>query len=337
MLVSCCALRNQDKMPRNREEADLFFCSVTSLQKCETRTEMLWYVGDLHGDLLALANAWAYIEAQSKVAGHDPYVLFLGDFLDRGGYGHETLIFLFRLIQKHPHRVGVLPGNHDEITWDEGEQRFRSEVSPAEYTDELNAILGRGRRSQDDQDRIELGHLACDFFAKRPRAVFHPDGLLVAHAGFPHSDLLETLKTPDDLNSTACLQDYTWLRVSENAPRKRPNRGTKGCEFGYKNFSDFCQRATKIGIPTQRMLRGHEHPPRRYATYPKYSENEVMTINTMCRRLENESSLRVEQFPRACVARHVMDALPKIHRLLIDEAEIRAAYFPEPPRGNPPP
>ena len=26
-------------MPRNREEADLFFCSVTSLQKCETRTK----------------------------------------------------------------------------------------------------------------------------------------------------------------------------------------------------------------------------------------------------------------------------------------------------------
>ena len=27
-------------MPRNREEADLFFCSVTSLQKCETRTKL---------------------------------------------------------------------------------------------------------------------------------------------------------------------------------------------------------------------------------------------------------------------------------------------------------
>ena len=38
-LVSCCDLRNQDNLPRNREEADLFFCSVTPLQKCETRTE----------------------------------------------------------------------------------------------------------------------------------------------------------------------------------------------------------------------------------------------------------------------------------------------------------
>src|SRR5271157_5347018 len=32
-------LRNQDSLPRNREEADLFFCSVTPLQKCETRTK----------------------------------------------------------------------------------------------------------------------------------------------------------------------------------------------------------------------------------------------------------------------------------------------------------
>ena len=42
MLVSCCDLRNQDKLPGNREEADLFFCSVTSLQKCETRTQT-WF------------------------------------------------------------------------------------------------------------------------------------------------------------------------------------------------------------------------------------------------------------------------------------------------------
>src|SRR5271157_2886579 len=32
-------LTNQDSLPRNREEADLFFCSVTPLQKCETRTK----------------------------------------------------------------------------------------------------------------------------------------------------------------------------------------------------------------------------------------------------------------------------------------------------------
>src|SRR5208337_2716821 len=30
--MTCCDLGDQDKMPRNREEADLFFCSVTPLQ-----------------------------------------------------------------------------------------------------------------------------------------------------------------------------------------------------------------------------------------------------------------------------------------------------------------
>jgi len=33
-------------MPRNREEADLFFCSVTSLQKCETRTKAVRWLAD---------------------------------------------------------------------------------------------------------------------------------------------------------------------------------------------------------------------------------------------------------------------------------------------------
>ena len=52
MLVSCFALRNQDKMPRNREEADLFFCSVTSLQKCETRTEGSKFDSNLGGSAI---------------------------------------------------------------------------------------------------------------------------------------------------------------------------------------------------------------------------------------------------------------------------------------------
>jgi hypothetical protein len=297
---------------------------------------MLWYIGDLHGDLLALASAWAYIQAQAQAAGQKPYVLFLGDFVDRGAYGHETLLFLFRMIRDHRGQIGVLPGNHDEISWQETEQQFRSEVSPAEYTGELNAILKRGQRDQEDHDRVELGKLACTFFARRARAVFLPDGLLVAHAGFPHSDLLQSLNTPDDLNAPECLQDFLWLRISDNAPRKRPNRGTKGCEFGFDNFSEFCKRATgTLGILTRRLLRGHEHPPARYATYPKYVENEVVTINTMCRRLEDESSLRVEQFPRACVARHVPDELPEIHRILIEPAEIRAAYFADSERSSP--
>jgi Calcineurin-like phosphoesterase len=312
--------------------------NVTRVAVPKNTPEALWYIGDLHGDLLALANAWAYIQDQSKDPEHKPHVLFLGDFVDRGGYSRETLLYLFRLIRDNQGRIGVLQGNHDEITWDEGACRFRSEVSPAEYVDGLNEILVQGTPSGEDADRIELGKMACEFFAKRPRAVFLPDGLLVAHAGFPHTDLQATLRRPQDLNTPACLQDFLWLRISDNAPRKRPNRGTKGCEFGYENFADFCTLATGIlDIPTRRMLRGHEHPPSRYAKYPKYNRNPVVTINTMCRRLEDELSLRVEQFPRACVARHVTDCLPQIYQLHIDEAEIRAAYFQEPALGEPTP
>jgi hypothetical protein len=146
------------------------------------------------------------------------------------------------------------------------------------------------------------------------------------------------LKEPDGLNGELCLQDFLWLRISDNSPRKRPNRGTKGCEFGFENFTEFCALATEtLAIPTSRMLRGHEHLPDRYATYPKYRQNPIVTINTMCRRLPDELSLRVGQFPKACVARHVMGRLPEIYRLEIDEVEIRAAYFPDTPSGGPAP
>jgi len=46
--VSCCDLRNQDKLPGNREEADLFFCSVPPSSK--VRNENLDGVSPGHED-----------------------------------------------------------------------------------------------------------------------------------------------------------------------------------------------------------------------------------------------------------------------------------------------
>ena len=65
--------------------------------------EPLWFIGDLHGDLLALEAALALIarETERERAGTARIVL-LGDLFDDGGYGLETLLRVFELILDAP-------------------------------------------------------------------------------------------------------------------------------------------------------------------------------------------------------------------------------------------
>jgi hypothetical protein len=291
--------------------------------------EPLWIVGDIHADLLALANAWHFICRQAEQTGGKPHVVFLGDFIDRGRNDHETLLYLFRLLRDHPGQVCVIAGNHDEdYHWSEEDRRFVSTIEPAEYPARLNALL-------DDPDpaareQVELGKLAVSFFRRCPRAVVLPDGLLLAHAGFPHRDRLQELKEPRDLSRPLCLQDFAWLRISETAEYKRPNRDNRGCQFGWGNFREFCQTAEALRVPVRRLVRGHDHVAARYQYYPEYRAYPVLTLNTMGRPLDGETAT-LDDPPLACVARHVPGQLPQVWRLPIDCAEVRAAFAPSDP------
>lgn len=284
----------------------------------------LWFVGDLHGDPLALENAWEFASARSKQEGQLAHVIFLGDFVDRGQYSHETLLSLFRLIFENPGRIGIVVGNHDEnFQWDETTATFLSGIDPAEYPAELNRL--KTKADPDSRFRFEVGRQACEFFKRCPRAIFLPDGLLVAHGGFPHKDLHDSLISFDDLNKDACLQDFVWLRASPNSPRKIPNRGSRGCDFGYEDFACFCKQMQKLGQPVLRLIRGHDHVPERCIQYTRYVTHPVITINSMCRKLEDE--VMNDQFPKACLARYIKDKLPIVYKLPIDQREIQKAFF----------
>ncbi len=301
---------------------------VVVVRKEEAVPKTLWFVGDLHADLLCLANAWDYIQARAETEKQKPHVVFLGDFVDRGKHDHETLLYLFRLLQENPGRIAVLPGNHDEdISYDESTGVFRSGVSPAEYVDWLNKQVAAAGADSSAAEAVRLGQAFVRFLRNRPRAIFLPDGTFLSHGGMPHTDRLEGFTTVADLSKPDYLQDFVWLRASANSPRKRPNRSTRGCEFGYEDLARFCEKASQVlEIPVRRLIRGHDHVPERYQAYPRYTDCPLLTINAMCRRLEDE--IFGPQFPKGCVARHVPGSLPEIHQLPIREDSVRAVYFP---------
>jgi hypothetical protein len=278
----------------------------------------MWIIGDLHGDLLALEAALSLIGRECPEA-EPPNIVLLGDLFDDEGYGLELLLRIFELILERPGRVCVVVGNHDEaLSWDGA--RFASSVSPGDFADFLNANLAH--------EWIErAGKLAVRFFERAPHALFLPDGLLIAHAGFPLTDLHARLEETGDWNDPACLSDFTWTRAHPTARKKMPNRFTRGSQFGHEDFDAFCALSARLGRPVTHMVRGHDHVEEGYAIYPAYKAHPILTTVALSRRLPRQAFGPYERVPT--MARYVSGSLPRLYRLHVP-GELVNSVFPQP-------
>jgi hypothetical protein len=290
----------------------------------------LWIIGDLHADLLALANILAFAESRAA-PDHPAHFLFLGDFVDRGLHDHEMLLLLFRLLMDHSDRVCVVPGNHDvDLQFNESTGRFKVTIEPAEYCSQLNAAIASG--ASDAAERTELARAFIRFCAARPRAVFLPDGTLVAHGGFPHTDVQKDIAALADLCRPRCQDDFLWARIAETARVKRPNRGSRGHEFGWDTLVQFAKVAREqLDLPVLRLVRGHDHVPDRWQEYPEYSANglPVLTLNAMGRVLDGDPPRRDgKRHPMPAVGRLAPDHLPEVFLLPLDPGEVDRAFAP---------
>jgi hypothetical protein len=89
--------------------------------------------GDIHGDIKSL-NAFiqdlatkGYLDEENpfKIARDkkDFYIIFLGDFTDRGWYGPEVIYTVLRLKHANPNRVFMVRGNHEDATMNKKEAK----------------------------------------------------------------------------------------------------------------------------------------------------------------------------------------------------------------------
>jgi len=242
-------------------------------------SESVWFIGDLHGDLLSFVALSSFISARevTEKSTETHKICFLGDIVDRGPYDIQLLCTLLRLLLEQPNRFAFVVGNHDDgIYRDAANREWRSTVDPSDFCDRLNIL-------PPESPVHELVAEAIKFFSQAPRALLFPGGLLVAHGGVPHVDLLQQLNKPDDLNGPLMLSDFVWTRLHESARRKVPNRTTRGCSLGFEDFNAFCDRAaTILDRPITAMLRGHDHVAERYLIHDRYPRRCVVTINAMC-------------------------------------------------------
>ncbi|MEX0671750.1 MAG: metallophosphoesterase family protein [Candidatus Babeliales bacterium] len=79
--------------------------------------------GDLHGDVHALMAQLVSLAEMGYLDPQDPfkiinkkfYMVFLGDYVDRGLYGIEVLYTLLRLKIANPEQVFLIRGNHEDV------------------------------------------------------------------------------------------------------------------------------------------------------------------------------------------------------------------------------
>ena len=157
-----------------------------ALRIAEISDAPLWFIGDLHGDLLALEAALALIDRESEREGHGPArIVLLGDLFDDGGYGLETLLRVFELMLQRRRTCASLPAitTRRSVTTGRASRRpCPHRISPTSST-RISRTSGLAAPAK----------LAVRIVADAPRALFFPDGLLVAHGGFPLRDLHERL------------------------------------------------------------------------------------------------------------------------------------------------
>lgn len=87
---------------------------------------MYYIIGDIHGCLPNLVELFGKIKGE--ISGND-IILFLGDYIDRGGYSSEVIRFLISISANY--RTVFLKGNHEDmfIRYIRGEDRYGAFLS----------------------------------------------------------------------------------------------------------------------------------------------------------------------------------------------------------------
>ena len=293
----------------------------------------IWFIGDIHGDLLAFQSAIAFINSNSK---SKPIYVLLGDIFDRNDFSLNVVLAVLRLLKNSPDSVFMIAGNHDDgLSWDENGRKFSSVITPQQYTDYLNAI---------DDDLISS--LMAEFIKVLkilPLGLVLPNGLLATHGGVPSrpdrsvKNIWEGLK-PQEIKKL--IADKR-LEFQRNRFMGEVSSGSKlAPEFSWVEIINFSHAVeSAYGAQISALLRGHDHCDlcRHEWAKSSFKGNEncrdfervqnVLTMTTMT--LMDDGEKRISGFLKREVScpsvAHYIDGtpLPKVYTLEFSAEEVK--------------
>ncbi len=206
--------------------------------------------GDIHGDLDSLKRGLSLRRASD-------YVLFLGDYADRGSEGVEVIEGIDMLLEKYPHKVVALKGNHEEYS-ESGEPSF----SPCTLMQEAERKRGSWREFFESTFR--------PFLRKLSLSAIVPGGVLFVHGGIGEEiDSPAALESPDESLERTILWSDPGMEMGTS-----PNMRGAGTVFG----PDITETVLG-GVDARFVVRSHE--PRRAVTGPAFDhEEKIVTVSS---------------------------------------------------------
>ena len=190
-------------------------------------------VGDLHGDLDSLTTILKQSGFLKRVGEEKIYLVFLGDYGDRGQKTPEVYWVILRLKTALPHNVILLRGNHEPPEW----------LMP--YPHDFPSHL----RWRFSNEWIKIYRLFMKAFQLMPHVAYSEGSYFFVHGGVPTNALyIDELRNP----SNKVLEDLLWNDPIDEEGIAPSWRGA-GHFFGIDITKRFLQ-ANNLKI----VIRGHE-------------------------------------------------------------------------------
>ena len=137
--------------------------------KCQLVYSPCYIIGDIHGnieDLMSMENSlWRQMPYMVSAS-----YLFLGDYVDRGKWGFECVLYLIAFKLLCPNKVTLLRGNHEVRSI----QRHYSYYQECLF--KYGEVIG-----------LKVWHLTNKIFDRLPVCAVLDDAIYCAHGGIPRS------------------------------------------------------------------------------------------------------------------------------------------------------
>ncbi len=207
--------------------------------------------GDIHGDYESLQRIRDLFDPSQD------FLIFLGDYADRGPKGIEVIDGVRELVRKYPDRAIAMKGNHEDYS-KSGAPSF----APCD-------LMHEAYEKRNGWPSYFEGVLR-PFLDELYLAVLIPGEVLFVHGGISNK-----IRSVNDLRrpSRQIEKDVLWSDPF-GGYGERPNMRGIGIEFGKDVSERVCQR---LGI--KRIVRGHQPRKARGGPYVEH-DGRVITISS---------------------------------------------------------